>query len=273
MKEAYSSSAKREFSLLRKDGIVPAHLSIAPFEGEEVKTACLVVSDMTIHRQNQERLHTLSRRLLEVQEGERRHLARELHDEIGQVLTALKITLETNSYLGSGGAGQEAFLTAREQVSDLVKRIQDMSLDLRPAMLDDLGLLPALLWHIERYATQTGIKVNFRHAGLSDKRFGPEIETAAYRIVQEALTNVARHSGVREADAYIRAGSKSLVIQVEDSGRGFEVNKMLASRSSSGLTGMQERAALVGGELLLNSHPGQGTQLRASIPFLDDHNE
>ena len=209
----------------------------------------------------------LSHRLLEVQERERRHLARELHDEVGQILTGLKITLETNCYLVGGGAGQDAFQKARDQVEGLVKQIQDMSLDLRPAMLDDLGLLPALLWHFERYMRQTPIKVNFRHAGLQNQRFSPEIETAAYRIVQEALTNVARHAHANEVDVYVHSGLKALVIQIEDNGNGFDVNAALSSRSSSGLTGMQERAALLAGELLLTSAMGKGTQLRAKLPF------
>lgn len=265
---AHSRTAKREFHLRRKDGVtVPAHLSIAPFEGDEVKTACLVVSDMTLQKENEERLQSLSRRLLEVQETERRHLARELHDEIGQILTGLKINLETNWYLSEGTGRQEAFQAARQQVAELVKRIQDMSLDLRPAMLDDLGLLSALLWHFERYTAQTAIKVNFRHGGLANTRFSQELETAAYRIVQEALTNAARHSGATEVDVSVHAGPRALVIQIEDNGAGFDVNKALASRSSSGLTGMQERAALNSGELLLNSTPGHGTQLRARLPF------
>ncbi len=268
LRHAHSGARKREYELRTKNGgFVPASLSIARFEGDEVKSACLVVSDMTQQKQSQERLTALSHRLLEVQERERRHLARELHDEIGQILTGLKITLETNCYLTGGGAGQEAFQKARDQVEGLVKQIQDMSLDLRPAMLDDLGLLPALLWHFERYTRQTVIKVNFRHAGLQNQRFSPEIETAAYRIVQEALTNVARHAGANEVDVYLHSGLKALVIQIEDNGHGFDVNAALSSRSSSGLTGMQERAALLGGELLLTSAKSKGTQLRAKLPF------
>lgn len=268
LREAHGASKKQEFELRTRDGaVLPASLSIAPFEGNEVKSACLVVTDMTEQKQSQERLATLSHRLLEVQERERRHLARELHDEIGQILTGLKITLETNFYLAAAGAGREAFQKARDQVEDLVKRIQDMSLDLRPAMLDDLGLLPALLWHFQRYTEQTSIKVNFRHSGLRDRRFSPEMETAAYRIVQEGLTNVARHSGAKAVDVYIHSGAKALVLQLEDNGKGFDVNEALASRNSSGLTGMQERAALMGGELLLSSAARRGTQLRAKLPF------
>jgi signal transduction histidine kinase len=242
-------------------------ISIAPLEGQEVNSSCLVVTDMTQQKQAEDRLLALSHRLLEVQETERRHLARELHDEIGQILTGLKITLETGTFLSERAAGSEAFQKARDQVRDLMQRVQDMSLDLRPAMLDDLGLLPALLWHFERYREQTSIDVRFRHAGLKDQRFSPEIETAAYRIIQEALTNAARHSGAGMVDVYIHSGARMLTLQVEDKGKGFEVERAIASRSSSGLTGMQERTALLGGELLLQSTPGRGTRLRAKLPF------
>jgi PAS domain S-box-containing protein len=268
LRHAHGAAIKGEFDLRARSGsLVPASLSIARFEGDEMKSACLVATDMTEQKQSQERLLALSHRLLEVQERERRHLARELHDEVGQILTGLKITLETNCYLPGALPEQEAFQKARDQVEGLLKQIQDMSLDLRPAMLDDLGLLPALLWHFERYTRQTSIKVSFRHAGLHERRFSPEIETAAYRIVQEALTNVARHAGANEVDLYIHSGVKALVIQIEDNGNGFDVRSALASRASSGLTGMQERAGLLGGELLLNSALGKGTQLRATLPF------
>ena len=268
LRHAHFGARKREYNLRTKTGsFVPTSLSISQFEGDEMKSACLVVTDMTQQKQSQERLTALSHRLLEVQERERRHLARELHDEIGQILTGLKITLETHCYLVGGSGGKEAFQKARDQVEGLVKQIQDISLDLRPAMLDDLGLLPALLWHFERYTGQTSIKVNFRHAALQDRRFSPEIETAAYRIVQEALTNVARHAGANEVDVYVHSGLKALVIQIEDDGHGFDLSSTLASRSSSGLTGMQERAGLLGGELALTSAPAKGTQVRARLPF------
>jgi PAS domain S-box-containing protein len=263
--KAHHETSKVEFTLKSRRGKdLPVSLSIAPFKGEELKSACLVVTDLTVQKQNEERLMTLSRRLLEVQESERRHLARELHDEIGQILTGLKITVETSTNSTGNGAGNLG--DAREQIESLVKRVQDMSLDLRPAMLDDLGLLPALLWHFERYTQQTSVQVKFRHTGLRDKRFSPEMETAAYRIVQEALTNVARHAKSREVAVQVQSTVKALLIEIKDSGEGFDYAKALESRVSSGLSGMRERAGLIGGELSLASAPGKGTRIRASIP-------
>jgi histidine kinase/GAF domain-containing protein len=136
---------------------------------------------------SRERLQALSQRLLEVQETERRSIARELHDEIGQVLTGLKLTL---------GMSTHDLSYAQALANDLIARVRDLSLALRPAMLDDLGLLPALLWLFERYSAQTNVHVDCKHVGLEGRRFGAALETASFRIVQEALTNVARHARV-----------------------------------------------------------------------------
>src|SRR6185436_7417758 len=137
------------------------------------------------------RLELLSRRLVDVQEAERRRIARELHDQVGQELTALKLTLDRFDAQGAAGSAQ-AIIDAQSQVNQLVNLVRQMSLDLRPIMLDDLGLLPALHWHLDRYFAMSGVRVNFKHSGVTDRRFPPEIETAAYRVVQEALTNVVR---------------------------------------------------------------------------------
>ncbi len=212
-----------------------------------------------------ERLQALSRRLVEVQEAERRHIARELHDEIGQVLTGLKLTLEM-SERGSGQSAARHREGARTLVNDLLSRVRELSLDLRPAMLDDLGLLPALLWHFERYTSQTGIRVRFEHAGI-EQRFVPEVETAAYRIAQEALTNVARHAGVSSVEVRIWTDSEALCVQVEDRGRGFDPGAQAGA--SSGLAGMRERAVLLGGDLTVDSAPAAGTRVTAAIPV--DH--
>jgi signal transduction histidine kinase len=150
-------------------------------------------------------------------------------------------------------------------VNDLMGRVRDLSMNLRPAMLDDLGLVPALLWQLERYQAQTGIRVEFSHSGL-DGRFSPEIETACFRIVQEALTNVARHARISEAKVEIRADGDHLRLQIDDRGAGFDPELALAGRSS-GLTGMRERARLLGGRLRIESARGNGTQLLADLPL------
>jgi signal transduction histidine kinase len=156
---------------------------------------------------------------------------------------------------------------ARAQVNDmtrqLLERLRDLSLDLRPPMLDDLGLVPTLLWHIERYRAQTGIEVRFRHQGAADRLGVGEI--TAFRIIQEALANVARHAGVTEASVELWADGERVGIRVADQGRGFEPERLRGA--SSGLAGMRERALLLGGSLAVESAPGQGTRVVAELPL------
>jgi signal transduction histidine kinase len=209
-----------------------------------------------------ERQQTLSRRLLEAQEAERRHLARELHDEVGQQLTGLRLLLKQSA----GGAPAGPSLDEALALLDgLLARVRDLSFDLRPALLDHLGLLPALLWLFERYTAQTGVAVDFKHTAL-ERRFEPTVETAAYRVVQEALTNVARHAGVSTVSVRVWAEADALTVQVEDPGAGFDPGAVLGG-VAHGLTGMQERVALLGGELTIDSAPGAGTHLAARLPL------
>ncbi|MDE3089953.1 MAG: PAS domain S-box protein, partial [Chloroflexota bacterium] len=212
-----------------------------------------------------EQLQALSRRLVEVQETERRLIARELHDEVGQVLTGLSILLETSSHLPADTL-RSRLSNAQSLVEQLMGQVQGLSLDLRPTMLDDLGLLPALLWFTKRFADQTGVRVHLEHTGL-DRRFAPEIETAAYRITQEALTNIARHAGVKEATARLWATLDTLHVQIEDRGQGFDVQAALAAPTSSGLSGMRERAVALGGNLTIESTPGVGTYVTLQAPL------
>lgn len=217
-------------------------------------------------RAGRKRLQALSNRLVEAQELERRRIARELHDEIGQLLTGLKLTLEMGRQLPPEQA-RENLVEADHVLEELLAKVRDLSLDLRPAMLDDLGLLPTLLWHCERFASQTGIQVAFEHSSIEGRRFGAELETAAYRIVQEGLTNVARHANVLRASVDISALSDRLQILVEDQGAGFDMDAVLEASSSAGLTGMRERAVALGGRLRIESNPGAGTLLIAELPF------
>ena len=214
---------------------------------------------------SRERLRTLSNRLVEVQESERRHLARELHDEIGQVLTGLKLTLEVDSRT-STDAVRAKLDKSHALVDGLMGRVRELSLDLRPAMLDDLGLMPALLWYFERYTSETNVRVDFRHNRL-EGRFQQEVETEAYRMVQEALTNVARHANVTEATVRLWRNGERLDVQVEDQGIGFDSEVTLATNTSTGLVGMRERAELLGGQLTVDSSPGAGTILTANLPL------
>ena len=245
-----------EAKMVRNHDGRPWFIHGVAFDISELKTAEEALKKST------EQLKTLSRRLMEVQELERRNIALELHDEIGQVLTGLKLTLEISTKLPAAELG-DSLAQARGLVNELMARVRKLSLDLRPAMLDDLGLLPTLLWHFEHYTARTNVKVNFKHSGLEKQRFAPEVETAAYRMVQEALTNVARHANIPEATVRVWTNQHILSIEVADAGQGFDLDTV--TRQTSGLAGMHERATLAGGQLKIESRVGEGTRLLAEL--------
>lgn len=226
-----------------------------------VFVALIALTYRSIDRMDAQRMR-LAAILLE--EAERRHIARELHDEVGQSLTALKFHLEVLAAADSQPS--EKVREARALVDELMARVSNLSLDLRPAMLDDLGLLPALVWLFERYTRETGIAVDFERAGM-EGRFAPEIETAAFRLVQEALTNAARHAGVKQVTVRVWRSDETVGVQVVDRGRGFEPDSILARAESSGLIGMRERAVALGGTLTIDSRPGEGVRLTAELPL------
>lgn len=221
--------------------------------------------DITERRRYETQLKALSSRLVEMQEMERRHIARELHDQIGQSLTGIRMLLGMLPDQLPKNAGN-TIGEIQTVIDDMMNRVKDLCLELRPSTLDDLGLLPTLLRHFQTYKTQTNVKVHFKQKGL-EKRFDPGVETAVFRIVQEGLTNVARHAKVREVDVRIVATKHKVRIQIDDGGRGFAREAVYASGTASGIVGMQERAALLGGHLSVESAPGIGTRLAAEIPL------
>jgi len=247
----------REVTRIGKGGDLSARVTVA--HRDELTRVGNEINGMLTNLQH------LSHRLVEIQEDERRSIALELHDEIGQLLTGLKLQLGSTAVDGSE-ASQDSLVKARELADELIRKVRNLSLDLRPTMLDDLGLLPALLWHFDRYTSLTGIKVDFSQNGVNDRRFIPELESTAYRIIQEALTNVARHTSEKEVSVRVTYLDKLLTVQVEDRGSGFMVDKMLEERRSRGLRGMQERVALVGGSLTIDSVAGWGTSILVEIP-------
>jgi signal transduction histidine kinase len=217
-----------------------------------------------LRESNAARLQTLSRRLVQVQEEERRHLSRELHDEIGQLLTGLRFLLKPN-----GDMPNEVVVSRLEQarsiIDEILDKVRGLSADLRPAALDHLGLVPALITLFERYSAQTQMSVNFKHRG-ADGRFASEVEMTAYRIVQEALTNVARHADVNQVTVRVWPTADRLNVQIDDRGRGFDPEAVLSFPQTGGLAGMQERVNLLEGKLTIESRPGAGTQITAELP-------
>jgi signal transduction histidine kinase len=215
-------------------------------------------------RNGREHQRILAKGLVEVQETERRNIAKELHDHFGQSLTGLQFMLE--SFKNTASEPQKTKLNEiQKYVGDIIAQVREMSLNLRPSMLDDTGLLSTLKWHFERFTSQTGIKVNFE----SDKlvaRFLPEIEITAFRIIQEALTNVARYAQVEDVFVGLALQEKTLWVEVLDKGKGFDASGF-DNKPTAGLGGMRERANLVGGYLAVNSYPNQGTQILAALPL------
>jgi PAS domain S-box-containing protein len=224
------------------------------------------VHDITELKRAEEELRALSHRLVQIQEEERRAIARELHDEIGQSLTVLKLLLDRAKRVPPTNI-ESTLAEAEALVNGLMEQVRNLSLDLRPGMLDDLGLLPTLLWHFDNYTAKTQIKVNFKHSGLQIS-FPPEVRVAAYRIIQEALTNVVRHANVSEVDVAVWFDQKMLWIRIEDKGNGFDA-AAISPGTSGGLFGMHERARSLEGELTIDSTPGMGTTIIARLPLSD----
>jgi len=214
----------------------------------------------------EENLKFFSRRLIEVQEEERRAIARELHDEIGQSLTALKLSVEIIAdSLPSEHA--DNIRPIEESLGELLSIVRNISLDLRPAMLDELGLVKTLLWYFERYTSQTGISVDFIQTG-ADRRFNQQSEIALYRITQEAMTNVARYAEIMRVLVEFIIEQERVTVRIKDEGRGFDVEN--AVNSGSGLSIMRERAIISKGTFSLSSAPGKGTEITVEIPLQDN---
>jgi PAS domain S-box-containing protein len=214
------------------------------------------------------RLEALSRRLIRAEEEERRRIARELHDEIGQALFAIKINLQAVAK----NPVESTILARLEDSLGLVERtidqVRSLSLDLRPSLLDDLGLVPALRSCCRLYANRLGIEVDFA-ADPTIGRCDPEIETACYRVAQEALNNLAKHAKATKVLVKLRSSIRDMRLSIADNGIGFDV-EVATDRSmrgsSIGMLGMRERAMLAGGRLTIRSEPGLGTEVEATFP-------
>lgn len=214
-------------------------------------------------RAGRERLEALSRRLLTVQEEERRRLAIELHDELGQILTAVKINLQSMP---------AQLLHAVDSVDRAMETTRDLALDLRPAMLDDLGLAAALRWYADRFAQQMHLAVHLSIEEIPD--LSSIFATASFRVAQEALTNIARHAAARNVWVDLHRTSRGLELTVRDDGAGFDVEaarERATQGVSLGLVGMEERVSLAGGTIDIRSTAGKGTEVRARFPLMVRH--
>jgi signal transduction histidine kinase len=203
------------------------------------------------------------KRVVSGQELERRRLARELHDETGQALTSILLGLRGIEETKSADEMRQRVLQLRELVVQTLQDVRRLAVELRPKALDDFGLVPALERLAETVAEQTGIDVHVE-AALGDTRLSEETETALYRIVQEALTNVVKHAQAQTVSVVLTKQKHRVVALIEDDGRSFDPAE--TSDERLGLLGMRERIALVGGRLSVEPRPGEGTTIAVEVP-------
>jgi len=215
-------------------------------------------------------LRTLSQRLLEAQELERRRIARELHDETGQTLTSLLIGMRTLEEMPMRAAVRKRVSELRKTTARAINEIKRLALGLHHSVLDDLGLETALTRLTEEFAKAHGLMVDLHMNGLDGKRLPLAVETILYRISQEALTNVAKHAGDARVSILLQCSPSAARVIIEDDGRGFDVQPVLKSAGRSnhmGLHGMRERAASLNGSIEIESTPGGGTTIYVHVPI------
>jgi signal transduction histidine kinase len=265
---------------LLRDGLVIGALSIGDesgrvFDEEAIELARLFADQASTALANaqlyakveaaHERLQGLSRQLLEAQEGERRRIAHELHDEAGQLLVFVHLALEV-AVTGLPPQFRECFHPVRDHLDAIEAQLRRLSHELRPTILDDLGLLPALQFLAEGVTARTGLCIRVDSA--IEGRLAPHVETALYRIMQEGITNITKHAAATHVQLELRRDARMVYGFLQDNGVGFAVDRMMNPGGSRGLglLGMQERLKALGGTLQITSTSGQGTTLRITVP-------
>ncbi len=222
-------------------------------------------------RISREELRRLSAHIQRVREEEKARIARELHDDLGQQLTALKMAVTLAEHKGSSRASpslsQDDLRGMYGMIDQLIDSVRRIAADLRPVMLDDLGLIPAIEWLASDFSARYQVKV-VRHIDADAIEFNRECRIEVFRMVQEALTNVARHSGATEVVIEVVRRDPHCIVRVADNGRGAATRDSRSGRHSFGLLGMRERAALLGGEIQIRTAPGSGFELTAMLPLV-----
>lgn len=237
----------------------------------KLRTGELEGRDQQLYEQNKER-SALLEKIITTQEEERKRIARELHDEVGQSITSLMIgfkVLETQD----PEKMRQGIAQLKRLSSETLDEVRHLALELRPSSIDDLGLIAALQQYTHDYSEKFGVRADFQASDFDGKRLRPEVEIALYRIIQEALTNIAKHAEAKKVSVLIGIRNSSIVAIVEDNGKGFNVRTVLDSKTTEkklGLYGMQERASLIGGVLTIESAPGAGTTVFVEVPLKGD---
>jgi signal transduction histidine kinase len=224
-------------------------------------------------RESRAQLRELSAYLQSVREEERTRIARELHDELGQTLTAIQLGLGVLDSAVRADSPASTLTTGLESMAAMVESatnaVQRLATDLRPPILDGLGLAAALDWQLEAFSERSGIK--YELSLPPQLQFGGDVDTAIFRIMQEALTNISRHAEASQVEVTLQLSDTELVLGISDNGKGMLLSNP-SQRRRLGLVGMRERAHMLGGELKIQSSPGKGTQIELRLPLVDNEN-
>ena len=271
-KLAQQGETTYECDVISKDGRrVPVEVSSrAIYDNGVIVGVQGMARDITERKWAQDALQMFSRQLIEAQEDERRRIARELHDQIGQVLTAVKMNLYTVQQVCTTSETRSYVKDNIEAVDEALRLVRDLSVELRPPVLDDLGLATAIRWYVDRYTGRTGLKVQVTIAMPDEnERFSRDLETACFRIAQEALTNVVRHASAHHVLVQLEKEGSVLFLTIKDDGVGFDLGSLRHREpraTTLGLVSMHERAHAAGGIIHIDSKPWRGTEVRFSIP-------
>jgi signal transduction histidine kinase len=249
-----------------------------PFKPEEISSLSIFADQAAIAierarlwqelKQREERRGDFLKKIITAQEEERKRIARELHDETGQLLTSLILGLKLVESSSDAEESRKGIAELRALTQQTFEEVRRLALQLRPSVLDNLGLVPALEAFIKECAVKFGGDINLEVRGL-DQRLPGEVEITLYRVVQEALTNVSKHAEATHAQVLLERRGASILAIVEDNGKGFDPERVLdSSRKSLGLLGIQERVSLLGGRFQLHSEPGKGTKIMVEVPLV-----
>ena len=266
LERANGHQTRGELALQAGDGTpVPVSVTFAPLRlagSATVSGVIGVVVDVTERKQQEEIRTQLIEQVMTAQEEERRRIARELHDETGQSLTALLVGLRTIEESRTMAQAAELAQRLRGIVAQTLDEVGRLARGLHPSILDDVGLAAAATRQVQEFAQRHGVAVDVRIEGLDAEPVPPLLQTTVYRVLQEALTNVARHAGARKVSIQLVRDGATVELRVQDDGRGFEPK----DGGRLGLRGMRERAALLGGSVEVESQPGAGTMITAHLP-------
>ncbi len=273
LRRAAQRNCRGEIRLQSRKGVpLSVQLSLNPLRLDSTRAVCLIASDLSEMkraeqelRASSEQLRNLAAHLLSVREEERARISREVHDELGQSLTAVKMDLAwlAGRLPQTDGLMRKRIRSTGQLADSIIQSIRRISTELRPAVLD-LGLAAAVEWQVQEFQARSGIQCKVRL--LTQEVFSPEVSTALFRILQETLTNVARHAKATRVEVVTQKQRDRLVLLIHDNGRGFDQADPSLSKSL-GLLGMRERAAILGGQVNISSAPGKGTTVTASIPL------